>query len=60
LVFLTGYFSMQGQFGLDGVGMAVAAGSMVTWLALVAIVSRNPPGGTGAETTPAPQSMLPR
>lgn len=60
LVFLTGYFSMQGQFGLDGVGMAVAAGSMVTWLALVAIVSRNPPGGTGAETTQAPQSMLPR
>lgn len=54
VVFLTGYFSMQGQFGLDGVGMAVAAGSMVTWLALVAIVSRNPPGGTGAETTPAP------
>ena len=45
LVFLTGYFSVLGTFGLDGVGMAIAAGSIVTWLALVTIVSRNPPGG---------------
>ncbi len=48
LVFLTGYFSMQGQFGLDGVGVAIAAGSIVTWLALVAIVSRTPPSHTGS------------
>ena len=49
LVFLSGYFTMQGQFGLDGVGVAVAAGSIITWLALVAIVNRNPPGGAGLE-----------
>ncbi|MCY4564605.1 MAG: hypothetical protein OXE40_09020, partial [Gammaproteobacteria bacterium] len=48
LVFLTGDFSMQGQFGLDGVGVAIAAGSIVTWLALVAIVSRTPPSHTGS------------
>ena len=43
LIFAMGFFSLQGMAGLDGVGMAVAAGSMTTWLALVAIVSRNPP-----------------
>ena len=60
LVFLTGYFSMQGRFGLDGVGMAFAAGSIVAWLALVFIVSRHPPDGAGPEVAAAPQSMLPR
>ena len=43
LIFFGGYFSLQGNFGLDGVGMAVAAGSIATWLALVTIVSLNPP-----------------
>ena len=43
LIFVGGYFSLQGNFGLDGVGMAVAAGSIATWLALVTIVSLNPP-----------------
>ena len=43
LMFILGYFSLQESFGLDGVGMAVAAGSIAAWLALVAIVSRIPP-----------------
>ena len=44
LVFVLGFFYLQGGFALDGVGMAVAAGSITAWLALVAIVSRSPPG----------------
>ena len=60
LVFLTGYFATLEPFGLDGVGLAVAAGAMITCLALVAIVGRPPPGGTGARPATTHQSMLPR
>ena len=51
LVFLSGYFLLTAEFGLEGVGMAASAGSMALWLALVAIVSRKPP--TGVDSAPA-------
>ncbi len=51
LTFILGYFSLQGSFGLDGVGMAVAAGSIAAWLALVAIVSRIPPSSIDPDRT---------
>ncbi len=47
-IFVLGYFYLQAQFGIDGVGMAVVAGAMSLWLALVLIVGRapRPPGLT--------------
>ena len=55
LMFILGYFSLQESFGLDGVGMAVAAGSIAAWLALVTIVSLNPPGDIDPDQASARQ-----
>ena len=56
LIFVISYFLLLGGFGLDGVGIAVFAGSMSLWLALVAIVSRAPAAAAGAEPTATQQS----
>ncbi len=42
LIFICGFFFLQKTFGLDGVGMAVAAGSVCLWLALLVVVGRKP------------------
>ena len=55
LIFALGFFSLQGIFSLDGVGMAVAAGSITTWLALVAIVSRSPSRDIAPDQAPGQQ-----
>ena len=51
LVFVFGFFLLQRTFGLDGVGMAVACGSVSLWLALVFVVGRNPAYETRANQT---------
>ena len=43
IIFILGYFLLQAQFGIDGVGMAAVTSSVCFWLALVLIVSRAPP-----------------
>lgn len=57
LVFVLGYIVLQGSFGLDGVGMAIGAGSISLWLALFVIVSRPPttPAGAGPPAGQGPR-----
>lgn len=55
-VFILCYLLFQAQFGINGVGMAICAGSVSLWLLLVLIVSRAP----GAQAITHSQPGQPR